>query len=309
MRHWLAGLMLLIAPSAFAQQAVPVIRFDSVPNPLKLPPNMYFGEVSGVAVNSKGHVFVFSRGNTTGPGLWRRRGAAAGVRRRTASSSARSARTSTPGRSRTRCASTSRTTSGSPTRARTWSSSSIPRAASLMVFGRKQEASDEDTGPLKHPKPPLPADDGRFRQVDRRRLGPRRQHLHQRRLHQFARRQGRQERQLAEVVGRPRQRAGPVQHAAQHRRRRPGQRLCRRPRQPPHPGVRRRRQLPARDHASTCRSTPDAQPAIGNNARRRKRPQARRHHRAGRAVDDLHHAAARTRCCTRPTPIPAASTS
>ena len=34
-----------------------------------------------------------------------------------------------------------------------------------MVFGRKQEASDEDTAPLKHPKPPLPADDGRFRQV------------------------------------------------------------------------------------------------------------------------------------------------
>jgi sugar lactone lactonase YvrE len=34
-----------------------------------------------------------------------------------------------------------------------------------MVFGRKQEASDEDTGPLKHPKPPLPAEDGRFRQV------------------------------------------------------------------------------------------------------------------------------------------------
>ena len=28
---------------------------------------MYFGEVSGVAVNSKGHVFVLSRGNTTGP--------------------------------------------------------------------------------------------------------------------------------------------------------------------------------------------------------------------------------------------------
>ena len=25
-----------------------------------------------------------------------------------------------------------------------------------MVFGRKQEASDEDTGPLKHPNPPLP---------------------------------------------------------------------------------------------------------------------------------------------------------
>ncbi len=33
-----------------------------------------------------------------------------------------------------------------------------------MVFGRKQEASDEDTGPLKHPNPPLPAQAGRFRQ-------------------------------------------------------------------------------------------------------------------------------------------------
>src|SRR6516162_2686469 len=34
-----------------------------------------------------------------------------------------------------------------------------------MVFGRKQEASDEETGPLKHPKPPLAAEPGRFRQV------------------------------------------------------------------------------------------------------------------------------------------------
>jgi hypothetical protein len=38
-----------------------------VPNFLKLPPNLYLGEVAGVAVNSKGHVFAFSRGNTTGP--------------------------------------------------------------------------------------------------------------------------------------------------------------------------------------------------------------------------------------------------
>src|SRR3989475_8050957 len=40
-----------------------------------------------------------------------------------------------------------------------------PQGRVTMVFGRKQEASDEDTGPLKHPKPPLPAEDGRFRQV------------------------------------------------------------------------------------------------------------------------------------------------
>src|SRR4051812_105678 len=63
MKYWLAGLLLLIGPAS-AQQAVPVIPFDSAPNPLRLPPNMYFGEVSGVSVNSKGHIFALSRGNT-----------------------------------------------------------------------------------------------------------------------------------------------------------------------------------------------------------------------------------------------------
>ncbi len=46
---------------------VPEIPYESVPNFLKLPPDLYLGEASGVAVNSKKHVFVFSRGNTTGP--------------------------------------------------------------------------------------------------------------------------------------------------------------------------------------------------------------------------------------------------
>src|ERR1700759_1493912 len=72
MKHWWGGLLMLggtprIPSQVFAQQNVPVIPFDSVPNPLKLPTNMYFGEASGVSVNSKGHVFVLSRGNTTGP--------------------------------------------------------------------------------------------------------------------------------------------------------------------------------------------------------------------------------------------------
>jgi hypothetical protein len=40
-----------------------------------------------------------------------------------------------------------------------------PGGRVLMVFGRKQEASDEGTEPLKHPKPPLPPIDGQFRQV------------------------------------------------------------------------------------------------------------------------------------------------
>ena len=34
-----------------------------------------------------------------------------------------------------------------------------------MVFGRKQEASDDGTGPLKDVSPPLPPEDGMFRQV------------------------------------------------------------------------------------------------------------------------------------------------
>ncbi len=54
--------------AVFAQSpAVPEIRYESVPNFLKLPPDLYLGEVAGVAVDSKGHIFVFSRGNTTGP--------------------------------------------------------------------------------------------------------------------------------------------------------------------------------------------------------------------------------------------------
>ena len=61
------GLLLMMSSPAWAQRPVPQIPFDSVPNFLKLPADMYLGEVSGVAVNSKGHVFVFSRGNTTGP--------------------------------------------------------------------------------------------------------------------------------------------------------------------------------------------------------------------------------------------------
>ena len=68
MKHWLIfGLLMLLSAPAFAQESAPVIRYDSVPNALKLPPNTYFGEATGVAVNSKKHVFVLSRGNTTGP--------------------------------------------------------------------------------------------------------------------------------------------------------------------------------------------------------------------------------------------------
>ena len=46
-------------------QNVPEIPFDSAPNFLKLPPNLYLGEGIGVASNSKGHVFVYTRSQQT----------------------------------------------------------------------------------------------------------------------------------------------------------------------------------------------------------------------------------------------------
>src|SRR3977135_2322557 len=71
MHRWLIGLTVAVtAPfvvPAWAQQNVPQIPYESVPNFLKLPPDLHLGEATGVAVNSKKHVFVFSRGNTTGP--------------------------------------------------------------------------------------------------------------------------------------------------------------------------------------------------------------------------------------------------
>src|SRR3984893_18419994 len=72
MHRWLLGLSVaLTAPvalPAFAQDAVPQIPYESVPNFLKLPADIHLGEAAGVAVNSKGHVFVYSRsGSSLGP--------------------------------------------------------------------------------------------------------------------------------------------------------------------------------------------------------------------------------------------------
>ena len=55
---------LLLLTGIFQPSRVPEIAFDGDPDFLKLPDNLYFGEVAGVAVNSQGHVFVFSRSNS-----------------------------------------------------------------------------------------------------------------------------------------------------------------------------------------------------------------------------------------------------
>ena len=55
----------LLAQSKAKAENVPEIPYRSVPNFLKLPPNLYLGEGIGVATNSKGHVFVYTRSGDT----------------------------------------------------------------------------------------------------------------------------------------------------------------------------------------------------------------------------------------------------
>lgn len=56
-----ALVVLLAALPAAAQKAAPEIRFDSVANALQLPAGTYLGEVGGVATNSRGDIFVYTR--------------------------------------------------------------------------------------------------------------------------------------------------------------------------------------------------------------------------------------------------------
>src|ERR1700730_15756766 len=60
-----AGSVCAFAQAKAKAQNVPEIPYESVPNFLKLPPNLYLGEGIGVATNSKGHVFVYTRSADT----------------------------------------------------------------------------------------------------------------------------------------------------------------------------------------------------------------------------------------------------
>jgi hypothetical protein len=54
-------LILVCASCVFAQGSAPKLPFDGNPSFLIFPGNIYLGEAAGVAHNSKGHLFVFSR--------------------------------------------------------------------------------------------------------------------------------------------------------------------------------------------------------------------------------------------------------
>jgi DNA-binding beta-propeller fold protein YncE len=149
--------------AALAQAAPPQIAFTAS-DFLKPPPDLHLGEVAGVAVGRDHHVFVFQRGNTSGPAY----GAAAAQllefgpdgrlireigKNLYAWSFAHAVRIDPQGNIWAADKGSDMVIRFDPTGKVTW------------VFGRKAEAADEGAHPLEHPKPPLPPIDGYFRQV------------------------------------------------------------------------------------------------------------------------------------------------
>jgi len=59
--HLLAAAAALALGASLAAQNVPEIPYDANADLLKLPENIHMGEAAGVATNSKGHIFVYSR--------------------------------------------------------------------------------------------------------------------------------------------------------------------------------------------------------------------------------------------------------
>ena len=59
--HGLAAAAALALGASLAAQNVPEIAFDANADLLKLPDNIHMGEAAGVATNSKGHIFVYTR--------------------------------------------------------------------------------------------------------------------------------------------------------------------------------------------------------------------------------------------------------
>src|SRR3954471_836143 len=59
--HAVTAAAALAFGATLAAQAVPEIAYDANADLLKLPDNIHMGEAAGVATNSKGHIFVYTR--------------------------------------------------------------------------------------------------------------------------------------------------------------------------------------------------------------------------------------------------------
>lgn len=152
----------LVVRTAPAQPAVPQIPFDADVDFLKLPDDLHLGEMAGVAVNSKGHVFVFSRGSTTGPAF-----GAAAAQVLEFDATGRYVREIGKGLYAWAYAHTIRVDRNDNLWAIDKGSDMVvrfnPQGRVNMVFGRKKEASDE-AEPWTRVNPPRPPIDGQFRQ-------------------------------------------------------------------------------------------------------------------------------------------------
>ncbi len=161
----LFALFTCFSAAAPGQTAAPVpeIPYESVPNFIKLPPDVYLGEVAGIAVDSKKHIFIFSRGGTTGPAY----GAAAAQLLEFAPDG-RFLREIGKNLYAWSYAHAVRTDKDDNIWAVDKGSDMIikfnPEGRVAMVFGRKKEASDDNAVPWTHVTPPRPAVDGQFRQ-------------------------------------------------------------------------------------------------------------------------------------------------
>ena len=164
MRTVLLAAFVLLASASQAQQSVPEISFDSVPDFLKLPPGMNFGEVPGVAVNSKGHVFVFTRSNSAGGPAY----APAAAQLLEFGPKGEFLREIGKGLYAWSFAHSVRIDKDDNIWAIDKGSDMIVEfnqaGRVVMVFGRRRESADEETRPWEHVTPPLPAVDGLFRQ-------------------------------------------------------------------------------------------------------------------------------------------------
>jgi sugar lactone lactonase YvrE len=158
----LIGGGLALVRQAPAQAQVPQIPFEADADFLKLPEDLHLGEVAGVAVNSKGHIFVFSRGSTSGPAF-----GAAAAQVLEFDANGRYVREIGKGLYAWAYAHTVRVDRNDNLWAVDKGSDMVvrfnPQGRVNMVFGRKKEASDE-AGPWTRVNPPRPPIDGQFRQ-------------------------------------------------------------------------------------------------------------------------------------------------
>ena len=287
MKRTLLACLVLLATPALAQQSVPAIEFESVPDFPKLPKGMNFGEVPGVAVNSKGSIFVFTRSNSAkGPAYapaaaqlleFDRNGEFVGEigKGLYAWSFAHTVRID---KRRQHLGHRQGLGHDHP--------DSIRQGRVVWVFGRRKESADEHARPWEHVQsrrcrtstgcsasrptsPGTPTATPISATATSTRASPR----------------STSDGDWVKSWGEKGTGPGPVPHAARHRGRPQQQHLCGRPHQPAHPGVRHRRQIPAHVHdrrAAGCR-TPSP---VNGNTPTGAAP------RAGdrRAQLDLHHA-------------------